>query len=65
MPRKYTKRSEYWEKFKTTEEPLENLINSQAEEFAPELIGDSVYESVQANRLSTSLVVLLDLAAAA
>ena len=52
MPRKYTKRSEYWEKFKTTEEPLENLINSQAEEFAPELIGDSVYESVQANRLS-------------
>jgi len=52
MPRKYTKRSEYWSKFKKAEEPIENLLSSEGEDFSPELIGDSVYESVQANRLS-------------
>jgi hypothetical protein len=51
MPRKYTKRSEYWEKFKKNEQPIENLLNPD-EEFSPELIGDSIYSSTAASRLS-------------
>tara|TARA_A100001201_G_scaffold86864_1_gene76557 strand:- start:6267 stop:8300 length:2034 start_codon:yes stop_codon:yes gene_type:complete len=51
MPRKYTKRSEYWEKFKKREQPIENLVEAQ-EDFSPELIGDSIYSSSTASRLS-------------
>ena len=52
MARRYTKRSEYWEKFRKTEHPIENLLNSEGEGYAPELIGDSIYESVEASRLT-------------
>ena len=51
MPRKYTKRSEYWAKFKKKEQPIENLVNPQNEEFSPQLIGDSILESSKASRL--------------
>jgi len=53
--RKYTKRSEYWEKFKSNgpNHNLSDLLNqSQAEEYMPELVGESLYESA-ASRLST------------
>ncbi len=52
--RKYTKRSEYWSKFKdsTPNHNLEDITNqSLAEEFAPELVGESLYETT-ASRLS-------------
>jgi hypothetical protein len=52
--REYTKRSEYWEKFKskTPNNNLEELTRqSLAEEFAPELVGESLYETT-ASRLS-------------
>ena len=52
MPRKYTKRSDYWKKFRKNEQPIESLLSSEAENFNPELIGDSIYESVEASRLS-------------
>ncbi len=45
MPRKYTKRSEYWEKFKNKETPIENLLNPQEEAFSPELIGEPIFAS--------------------
>ena len=54
--RKYTKRSEYWEKFKsnTPNNNLEELTRqSLAEEFSPELFGESLYETT-ASRLSDS-----------
>ena len=53
MPRKYTKRSEYWEKFKQTESPMENLLNSQQEGFNPELIGEPIFSSSEASRLTS------------
>ena len=52
--RKYTKRSEYWNKFKsnTPNHNLEDITNqSLAEEFSPELVGESLYETT-ASRLS-------------
>lgn len=52
--RKYTKRSEYWSKFKdsTPNHNLEDITNqSLAEEFSPELVGESLYETT-ASRLS-------------
>jgi hypothetical protein len=52
--RKYTKRSEYWNKFKSTvlNHNLEDITNqSLAEEFSPELVGESLYETT-ASRLS-------------
>ena len=52
--RKYTKRSEYWNKFKsnTLNHNLEDITNqSLAEEFSPELVGESLYETT-ASRLS-------------
>jgi len=52
MPRKYTKRSDYWDKFRKTEYPIESLLNSEGEDYTPELIGDSIYQSVEASRLS-------------
>jgi hypothetical protein len=54
--RKYTKRSEYWSKFKsdTPNHNLEDITNqSLAEEFSPELVGESLYETT-ASRLSDS-----------
>ena len=53
MPRKYTKRSEYWEKFKKTEFPMENLLNLQEEGFNPELIGEPIFSSSEASRLTS------------
>ena len=53
MPRKYTKRSEYWEKFKKNEAPIENLVNPQQEAFSPELIGEPIFSSSEASRLSS------------
>jgi hypothetical protein len=54
MPRKYTKRSEYWEKFKKNESPLEELTrNGQREEAGPELIGEAIFTSSEASRLSS------------
>ena len=53
MPRKYTKRSEYWENLKKKEVPIEDLLKSQEEdEFLPQLIGESIYSSSEASRLS-------------
>ncbi len=52
--RKYTKRSEYWNKFKSNapNHNLEDITNqSLAEEFSPELVGESLYETT-ASRLS-------------
>ncbi|MDB4761444.1 hypothetical protein OAG04_00370 [bacterium] len=54
--RKYTKRSEYWSKFKdsTPNHNLEEITNqSLAEEFSPELVGESLYETT-ASRLADS-----------
>ena len=48
MPRKYTKRSEYWAKFKKKEQPIENLLNPE-DEISPQLIGDSIYNPSQAS----------------
>ena len=52
MPRKYTKRSEYWESIKKKEAPIEDLLKSQAEESSPQLIGESIYTSSEASRLN-------------
>ena len=52
--RKYTKRSEYWSKFKdsTPNHNLEDITKqSLAEEFSPELVGESLYETT-ASRIS-------------
>jgi len=52
--RKYTKRSEYWSKFKdsTLNHNLEDITKqSLAEEFSPELVGESLYETT-ASRIS-------------
>ena len=54
--RKYTKRSEYWGKFKdsTPNHNLEDITKqSLAEEFSPELVGESLYETT-ASRLADS-----------
>ena len=54
--RKYTKRSEYWNKLKGNgpNHNLEDITNqSLAEEFSPELVGESLYETT-ASRLSDS-----------
>ena len=53
MPRKYTKRSEYWEKFKKNEAPIENLLNPQEDSFNPELIGEPIFSSSEASRLTS------------
>jgi hypothetical protein len=52
MPRKYTKRSEYWEKFKKNEASIESLLNVEEEGFSPELIGDPIFSS-KASRLDS------------
>ena len=53
MARKYTKRSEYWEKFKNRSQPLSDIMKSESSEVEPELIGEGIYQSVQASRLDT------------
>ena len=52
MSRRYTKRSEYWEKFNKKEFPIENLLRPQEEIFSPELIGDPIFSS-EASRLDS------------
>jgi len=52
MARKYTKRSEYWEKFNKKESPIEGLLN-QEDEFIPELIGEPIFSSSTASRLDS------------
>ena len=42
--RKYTKRSDYWEKFKEQTQPIENIMHAnQDSAYEPKLIGDSFY----------------------
>ena len=42
--RRYTKRSDYWSKFKEKEQPLENIMVSTAKaDYEPQLIGESFY----------------------
>jgi len=53
MPRKYTKRSEYWEKFNKNNVPIENLLNPQQDGFNPELIGEPIFSSSEASRLTS------------
>ena len=53
MPRKYTKRSEYWEKFNKKNVPIENLLNPQEDGFSPELIGEPIFSSSEASRLTS------------
>ena len=53
MPRKYTKKSEYWEKFPKKEDSLENLMqSSQAsdEEIIPATAGESYYTQASCPR---------------
>ena len=47
MARKYTKRSDYWNKFKKNNNNLHELYASQASEdsYSPELLGESFYTS--------------------
>ena len=52
MARKYTKRSEYWERFKKKESPIQGLL-SQEDEFIPELIGEPIFSSSTASRLDS------------
>ena len=52
MPRRYTKRSEYWKKFNEKEFPIENLFHPQEEGFKPELIGEPIFSS-EASRLDS------------
>ncbi len=52
MPRKYTKRSEYWKKFKKDQASIESLLNIDEEGFSPELIGDPIFSS-SASRLDS------------
>ena len=51
MARKYTKRSEYWEKFQNRSQPLSDITKSKGSE--PELIGEGIFQSVEASRLDT------------
>jgi hypothetical protein len=54
MPRKYTKRSEYWEKFPKKDESLENLMSQQSqssnEEIVPATAGESYYTQASCPR---------------
>ena len=52
MPRKYTKRSEYWEQFNKKQNPIEDLLSPTEDVFTPELIGDPVFSS-EASRLDS------------
>tara|TARA_R110000751_G_scaffold82869_1_gene166608 strand:- start:734 stop:2797 length:2064 start_codon:yes stop_codon:yes gene_type:complete len=52
MPRKYTKRSEYWENITRKDPPIEDLLKPQEEESSPQLIGESIYSSSEASRLN-------------
>lgn len=54
MPRKYTKRSEYWDKFPKKDESLENLMSQQSqssnEEIVPATAGESYYTQASCPR---------------
>jgi hypothetical protein len=50
--RSYKKRSDYWKKFEKNESSIENF-STPLDSFAPDLVGESLYESVQnVNKLS-------------
>jgi hypothetical protein len=50
--RSYKKRSDYWKKFVKNESSIENF-STPLDSFAPDLVGESLYESVQnVNKLS-------------
>ena len=51
MPRKYTKRSQYWDKFSNKSKPLSKLTEAEDESYQPELLGEGFYQSTQASRL--------------
>ena len=54
MPRKYTKKSEYWDKFPKKEESIENLMSQQSqasnEEIIPATAGESYYTQASCPR---------------
>ena len=54
MPRKYTKKSEYWDKFPKKEESIENLMSQQSqasnEEIVPATAGESYYTQASCPR---------------
>jgi hypothetical protein len=53
MPRRYTKKSDYWKKFPKKEESLENLMSQQtqaAEEIVPATAGESYYTQASCPR---------------
>ena len=56
MAREYKKRSDYWNKFETKKtNDLSSLYKKAGnEDFVPALVGDSLYETVQASRLDGS-----------
>ena len=43
MPRKYTKKSEYWNKFEKTEATIDELASSLASDTSPVLAGENFY----------------------
>ena len=43
MPRKYTKKSDYWGKFQKESKNIEDLMKSSAEEVQPASVGESYY----------------------
>lgn len=43
MPRKYTKKSEYWNKFEKPEQPIENLTSVASVDTSPILAGENFY----------------------
>lgn len=51
--RKYRKRSEYWGKFDKNVKPLEAFASTEID-FSPELLGESLYESVGATKTSAN-----------
>ena len=56
MARVYKKRSDYWNKFENKEtNDLSSLYKkSGSEDFVPAMVGESLYETVQASRLNGS-----------
>ena len=52
MPRKYTKRSDYWNKFKSGEKSIDELLNSSqaSEDSAPVFAGETFYSQAAYSR---------------
>ena len=50
MPRKYTKKSEYWNKFDKNEQPIEEIISASMVDTAPVLAGETFYTEASYDR---------------